>query len=326
MHESNPLVSVLIPAYNHESYIHDTLEDIKNQTYANMEIVILNDGSTDNTSEIIRLFANQYSDRFRRFVFIDKDNEGLCVTLNQGLKLINGDYVFHIASDDRIIDATAIERLVAELAESPDIGMACADAIIIDSNGKPIVMTYQGETCDTVVKRYFPSAFGLSLNHDFGSYKALLITNHIPIGLLVRASVYDDIGCYTPGIFLEDWDFWIRLSKKYRASFIPSCMMAYRIHRENTVFKYEIQLLENIINMLMSERAFAIEKGHLREWRYGAFMNALVLMKRTIGSLLFFKALRVMLLSISWSTIVKSVGFLLRSRNFTQQIDLYRIP
>jgi alpha-1,3-rhamnosyltransferase len=89
--KNNPLVSVIIPAYNHEMYIEEALQSVINQTYKNIQFIVIDDGSTDRTAEIIEKFIKNNPDK--NIQFIRKQNEGVCKTLNRGLALATGDYI-----------------------------------------------------------------------------------------------------------------------------------------------------------------------------------------------------------------------------------------
>lgn len=104
------LISVVIPVYNSEEYLTKCLDSIVNQTYKNIEIIILNDGSTDNSKQIIKSYKNKYSN----IRFYDKENTGVSDTRNQGIKYSRGDYIMFLDADDWI-DSSYIEKCVDNL-------------------------------------------------------------------------------------------------------------------------------------------------------------------------------------------------------------------
>ncbi|MBO5705288.1 MAG: glycosyltransferase family 2 protein [Alphaproteobacteria bacterium] len=116
---STPRVSVILPAYNAEMYLAEAIESILGQTYTDFELIILNDGSTDNTPEIIK----HYADLDERIVFIDNNvNQGLIAVLNQGLDMARGEFVARMDSDD-ISLPTRFEKQVKYLDANPDVGV-----------------------------------------------------------------------------------------------------------------------------------------------------------------------------------------------------------
>jgi len=122
------LVSVIIPAYNHENYILECLESVINQTYVNMQLIIVNDGSQDDTERIINEYIENKN--FDNIEFYSKENEGLCKTINFGLKKVKGDYVAILASDD-LWKSDKIERQVSFLEENKNIALVYSDTYII---------------------------------------------------------------------------------------------------------------------------------------------------------------------------------------------------
>ena len=129
------LVSVLIPAYNHENYVQETINSIINQTYQNIELIIIDDGSKDSTWQKIQELQVECEKRFVRVVFETKQNEGSCKTLNKLLSLAQGEFVYIIASDD-LAKPNAIEKEVEFLANNEDYALVVGDNEIIDSEGK----------------------------------------------------------------------------------------------------------------------------------------------------------------------------------------------
>lgn len=112
---SAPLISVIVPAYNVEKYIKACLDSIINQTYSNFEIIVVNDGSTDQTEEILRSY--QSNPKFRIY---SQKNGGLSAARNRGIKLANGELVCFIDSDDSV-KSDYLEKLAAPFFEDPDV-------------------------------------------------------------------------------------------------------------------------------------------------------------------------------------------------------------
>ena len=105
--QSKEMVSIIIPVYNVEKYIVECLESVVNQTYENLEIILVNDGSTDNSKEI----CLEYAQRDQRIKLYSKENGGLSSARNYGLSKVTGNYVFFLDSDDYLVTDT-IENLL----------------------------------------------------------------------------------------------------------------------------------------------------------------------------------------------------------------------
>lgn len=126
-----PLVSVIIPVFNTEKYIEDCIFSVINQNYSRLEIIIVNDGSTDGSRSIIQ----KYMEVDRRIVCIDKKNEGLPLARKTGILKANGKYIQHLDSDDTLIDG-AIEKLVCRAEETDaDIVLHLLSFFVIRTRG-----------------------------------------------------------------------------------------------------------------------------------------------------------------------------------------------
>lgn len=236
-----PLVSVLIPAYNHENYIQETIESIINQTYPNIELIILDDGSKDKTWEKITELKPKCKNRFVKSHFETKQNEGTCMTLNKLLKLSSGEFVYIIASDD-LTKPQAIEKEVKFLQNNPDYALAVGDNEYVDSMGKQIFRTQKAFTSNIknakykTVKEFFSSKLKIDfLSDDFGSYKTLYKENYIPNGYLIRKNIFETIGNFTKNAPLEDFWLMLQISKYKKMKYIDEILFSYRIHDTNTI-------------------------------------------------------------------------------------------
>ncbi len=235
-----PLVSVIIPAYNHEKYIQDTIKSIINQTYNNIELIIIDDGSPDNTWEKIQELKDECENIFKRVVFKTKKNSGMEDSLNIGVSLAQGEYIFIIASDD-IAKPELIETEVNFLIKNPEYSLCTCNDELIDSEGKVcywdkkrnIVYDKKNAKYKTFVeylKKYNP----YFNDKDFGTYRTLYATNYIPNGYVVKKEVYNKIGKYPEGI-LEDWWFMLQFSKYYKMKYIDKILFSYRWHDSNSI-------------------------------------------------------------------------------------------
>lgn len=236
-----PLVSVLIPAYNHENYIQETIESIINQTYPNIELIILDDGSKDKTWEKITELKPKCENRFVKSHFETKQNEGTCITLNKLLKLSSGEFVYIIASDD-LAKPQAIEKEVKFLQDNPDYALAVGDNEYVDSMGKQIFRTQKAFTSNIknakykTVKEFLSSKLKIDfLSDDFGSYKTLYKENYIPNGYLIRKNIFETIGNFTKNAPLEDFWLMLQISKYKKMKYIDEILFSYRIHDTNTI-------------------------------------------------------------------------------------------
>ena len=264
------LISVIIPAYNHERYVKETIESILAQTYPNIELIIANDGSTDKTHDQIEALIPRCKERFTRVEYINKTNEGVIKSLNKCLSLASGSYVYFIASDDAA-EPEAIEILHKFLSQHSNYGLAVGDDTIIDSNSKQCYWGRKQETlydkndayaltvADYIQKRN-PE---LDLNSsNFGSYEHLLQGNHVPNGFLIRQSILDTIGGYSEIAPLEDLHLMLQIAKLTKLKYINQPLFRYRWHGNNTILQRE-RMKDYLRQMLAFETAYAKKHGVL---------------------------------------------------------------
>src|SRR5690625_3677419 len=126
-----PLVTIIIPVYNVEKYIAECLNSVIRQTYSNIEVIIINDGSNDNSYEIIE----SYSKKYNNLKIIDQENKGQSVARNVGLTKAKGKYIYFLDSDDYIKDIT-IENLVSKMEENNLDLIRFSAEVIYDKNIK----------------------------------------------------------------------------------------------------------------------------------------------------------------------------------------------
>lgn len=240
----NSLVSVLIPAYNHENYVQETIKSIINQTYKNIELIVVDDGSKDATWQKIQEMHEDCEKRFVRVHFETKANEGTCATLNKLIALAEGEYVYMIASDD-IAKQSAIEKQVNFLINNPDYVLAVGDSDLIDGSSNIIGWDDKQNSVnvDTAKFKTF-GAFLQAHNKDidfnseqFGKYETFVRKNYIPGAFTVKTDNLRKIGGYKKEAPLEDWYLHMQLSKLGKYKYIDEVLYSYRWHGNNTIKK-----------------------------------------------------------------------------------------
>ena len=126
---SNPLVSIVTPCYNGEEVVHRLLDSIIDQTYSNIEIIFVDDGSNDRTKEIVLSYNGRFSDKNIKLIYMYQKNAGQAEAINAGLKKISGDYLCWPDSDD-YLEPQSIEKRVRILEKFPEYGVVTSDAFI----------------------------------------------------------------------------------------------------------------------------------------------------------------------------------------------------
>ena len=210
-------VSIIMPTYNAEKYIQESINSVINQTYTNWELIIINDGSTDKTLEIIK--ENQLIDS--RIKLINQINKKQAAARNAGFKIAKGDWIAIIDSDDLWMP----DKLEIQLYNS-------GRSDVIYTGG---IINYQL----TGLKSTYKTIFGLYEGLDM--YKELYNFNPIPnLSVLFKRDLIKKVGYQNENIELwgcEDWDYWIRMAK-CGATFLGfnRSLFFYRIHNEGTSF------------------------------------------------------------------------------------------
>lgn len=199
----NKKVSVVLPVYNGAQRVSKAIESVLSQSYTNLELIIVNDCSTDNTMEVLRGYADKDS---RIKVYENEVNQKLPRTLNNGFSHVEGDYLTW-TSDDNTYKLNAIEKMVQYLDEHPDIDMVYADFDIVNLDG-----TYR-ET-----KRVFEP-------------DELRFQNSVGACFLYTKELAAKAGEYDPDLFLaEDYEYWIKAYLNGNLHHIPEVLYNYGWH------------------------------------------------------------------------------------------------
>jgi alpha-1,3-rhamnosyltransferase len=274
--ENMPLVTAVIPVYNHEKYVVESIRSILNQTYQNLELIVLNDGSKDRSHEMVLTLVEECKRRFVRFEYINRENIGLTATLNQALAWARGDYLSALASDDVALPEK-IEVLVDALeAKGPTYAAAFGNAWIIDDAGQRVRLDYHERISENADGGTHPDVMGhytrgLSVNYkgeEFGTYPSLIAGNYMPaMSNIVRTNAIREAGGWTPGNVAEDVEMWLKLSKKFKFFYVDQPVALYRWHQSNSSKILTGKVRCAVLVLLAREKAFCFELGLKKIWQ-----------------------------------------------------------
>lgn len=216
--DNSPLVSIIVVSYNHEKYIRENLDSIKRQTYTNIELIVADDASQDNSVEVFEawLTENNYTAK-KKF---HKKNTGFATILNECIELTTGKYIKIIAADDYLHES-AIEKCILKLEEVGDeYGMIYTDIYAIDDHSKVIddITDYNGSYSTD------PNRF----------HNLLVIGNRIAaLTVIMRKTALLATGKYNQEFIIEDYYRWLKISQLYKVAYVPEKLAFYRLHDSN---------------------------------------------------------------------------------------------
>ncbi len=222
-----PQISVVMPAYNHEAYIAEAIQSVLSQTFQNFELIIINDGSTDSTENVISGFKDA------RIRYLSQFNQGAHHALNRGILLAQGEYIAIINSDDVFIENRL--EILLETAQHRNLDFLISDISLIDGNSKDIcdsshwwLIWYEG------LKQKYQQASSSAAALLAGNY-AITSSN-----FFFRTELIQRIGLFRPFHFILDYDFAFRAALINPTAFyflIDQKLLKYRIHSSNTIAK-----------------------------------------------------------------------------------------
>lgn len=297
-----PVVSVVIPTYNNADYIVETLHSIFSQTYEDYEVILVDDGSTDSTRDVIELFHGKIRYHYQ-------ENQGLAVARNVGLEMATGEYVTFLDGDD-IWHSDNLGIKVGILRKHPDIGGVFSDFSVfnqagtIHHRGSKVVFPFFRRT-----GKDFPDIFpfmekiGDSPDHKtkfyFGHIFSQLFWGNfiLPSSMLFRKECAIKTGSFLPHMRTQqDYEYWLRFSKLYPLAYVDEVFVRYRRHPNqltnhsniNKIFETVIEIISRHesefsgvsgrqqFNRRKSELLLDLAKVYLGQHRRGDARNLLL--------------------------------------------------
>lgn len=220
-----PNVSIIMPALNSEKYIAASIESVINQTYTDLELIITDSHSTDNTAAIVKSYCERYP--FIQYYLTDAKLT-LSGNCNAGFKQAKGRYWTRLCSDDLFLPR-AIERMLAYLEEHPEVGVVYCQGEFINPEGEVIG------------------------NLDIKPIDQLIYKNSAGVGALCRAEVAKKTGPFSEEYpYCEDYDYWFRLSQTTNCQPLYERLYQYRIHTHSLSHRFEALVIKNSLRLQKS--------------------------------------------------------------------------
>jgi hypothetical protein len=209
-----PLVSVIIPSFNHARYIRECIDSVFCQTFKDFEVIVVDDGSSDESLDILRSFGN-------RIRLIEQSNRGTQAARNRGLQLAKGKYIALLDSDDGWLP-NKLEVQIDALSRQPEIGLLYSFCHTINADGS---------------RRKKEWHYGKPIDHPNGALAQLLQECFIPaLTVVFRRQCIDEVGYFDEELLGSgDWDMWIRIAAKYPIACVNEPLALYRLHTTNTI-------------------------------------------------------------------------------------------
>jgi glycosyltransferase involved in cell wall biosynthesis len=200
-----PLVSVILPVYNAAAYLRDAIDSVLNQTFSDFELIIVNDGSTDSSAEIIRTYND------KRIVTIDQANTGLATALNNGVRMARAGLIARMDNDD-ICYPERLQKQFDFLTSHPQTGLLGCAALIIGESGRSTARILKHPCREDELR------FALLFNNPF-----------VHAGVMFRKDLYHAAGGYsTDKNYFEDFQLWSSMSHFSGIGNLPDILLKYR--------------------------------------------------------------------------------------------------
>lgn len=242
-----PTVSVIIPAYNAGKYLAETVHSVLAQTYTDFEIIIHDDGSTDDTPAIAKTFSDP------RVKYRHQENAGVSAARNKGAEVATGKYLAFLDADD-LFHPRNLEMKVTALEKDASLAMVFADCDIIDANGQSTGEILTGK--------------------DEDIFKNLLLWNGTvipgPSSILITREAFEKSGGFdTEFSTAADQNFFFRIAHKYKCARIPEVLTAYRKHDTNMHMNIALMERDHIGVYEKAARAGMFETDSFRKTCFG---------------------------------------------------------
>jgi|GEM_PF-4911042 len=257
-----PLVSVIIPAYNHERWIKETLDSVLNQSFRELEVIVIDDGSTDNTAALVAACEDH------RVCLQIQNNQGTAAALNRGLTCSRGRYLAILNSDDLFLPER-LSHFVEVLEANPRFALAFSQVRLVDSDSLALQQGFELE--------WLKHAEG-DFAHSQDLLLSLLRDNFLctSSNFFFRRSLLCRIGAFRPLRYVNDLDFLLRALLRHEAYFCERELLAYRLHSGNTLKEKGAGRQLEFLLELSWVLAHALENGALMpQWSFAELARLL---------------------------------------------------
>lgn len=249
-------VSIIIATYNYANYIADAINSVLCQTYCDFEIIVVDDGSTDNTFNILKSFNDE------RIKYFYKENGGVSSALNYGMARALGDYIAFLGADD-IWCPTKLENQISVFNKNKDVGIVSCDVQIFNSYNKNMGI-YR-------ISLLYPK-------NEFNLYNFLRHSLLVPSSVVIRKKVMDDVGFFRSDFdSAEDFEYFLRVLTKYHLMVVDKVLVKYRIGHPSLstgfrAYHARERILDDFFNKTSDDRNVNLSLAK-KDAYYGLYYN-----------------------------------------------------
>lgn len=266
---SYPKISIITPSLNQATYIERTIRSVLDQDYPDLEYIVVDGGSTDGTTEILKKYGN-------RLTWISEKDSGQSEAINKGMRMATGDIIAYLNSDD-IYEPGALASVAARFMAEPSLRWLTGKCRIINENGREV------RSAITKYKNFLLAHY---------RYRLLLIANPVSQpATFWRKEVVEEIGLFDPAeSLIMDYEYWLRIGRKYHPAIMDESLAAFRIHPTSKTSQNRFLMIRQecaisrkysgsvLINVLHYLHAFCMSIAYLmidalsslgKKWFYG---------------------------------------------------------
>jgi glycosyltransferase involved in cell wall biosynthesis len=244
------LVSVVIPNYNYARFVGGAVDSVLAQTYPDIEVIVVDDGSTDESKDVLISYGDGIKSIFQQ-------NSGVAAARNNAVAASSGEYVAFLDADDEWLPAK-LEKQVAMFRSDPSLGLVHVGVDEIDSDGRTLRHRLEGSTGDAT-----GDLLKLGRRGILGGGS----------GLVVPRRIFDEVGGFDERLSTSaDWDFFYQVASRYNVGFVPEVLMKYRFHNSN--MRSNVDVMERDMTLAL-EKALASGRVTKKHAAYGGLYKTL---------------------------------------------------
>ena len=231
------LISVIIPSHNHAPFIQQAVDSVLSQSVSDLELIIVDDGSTDRSIEILASISDP------RIQLIQQENLGAHSAINRGLNQATGEYLAILNSDD-FYHPKRLEKTIAVLEKNVNVGLVGSHIQIIDARNRKLGVKHGYQDCEPWLLEFPEHSFRM----DSDLRAALLTENFLSTtsNFVFSRRWYKKVGEFRPLRFTHDWDFALRMAMIADLSLLPEPLVNYRVHETNTIREDQVAMIFEI--------------------------------------------------------------------------------